>query len=67
MRFIVEKRVYLKCKIPPPPRLHEGVDKRTVYNVQTIFSKPKFLGCISLPNFLTHGAPLHVLCVREFR
>ena len=24
MRFIVEKRVYLKCKIPPPPAYMKG-------------------------------------------
>ena len=32
------------------PSLHEGVDKRT--DVQTIFSEPKFLGCIDNQIFL---------------
>ena len=32
-----------------------------MYPVRRIFSEPKFLGCIDLPNFLTHGAPLHAL------
>ena len=33
--------------------------------VPTIFSEPQFLGCIDLPNFLTHVAPLHALRVLE--
>ena len=35
------------------------------YPVRTIFSEPKFLGCIDLPSFLTHGAPLHALRALE--
>ena len=35
------------------------------YPVRTIFSEPKFLGCIDLPNFLTHVAPLHALRALE--
>ena len=34
-------------------------------DVRTIFSEPKFLGCIDLPKFLTHGAPLHALRALE--
>ena len=37
------------------------------YSVRTIFSEPKFFGCIDLPNFLTHGAPLRSLRARELR
>ena len=33
--------------------------------VRTIFSEPKFLGCIDLPSFLTHVAPLHALRALE--
>ena len=36
-----------------------------MYPVRTIFSEPKFLGCIDLPNFLTHVAPLHALRALE--
>ena len=31
------------------------------------FSEPKFFGSVDLPNFLTHGAPLRALRVRELR
>ena len=33
--------------------------------VRTILSEPQFLGCIDLPNFLTHVAPLHALRALE--
>ena len=35
--------------------------------VRTIFPEQKFFGCIDLPNFSTHGAPLRALGAREFR
>ena len=41
------------------PGLHEGVDVRTY--VRTIFSEPKFLGCIDNQILLPFGAPLRVL------
>ena len=47
-----------------PAYMEEWTYGRT-HSVRTIFSEPKFLGCIDLPKFLTHGAPLHALRARE--
>ena len=43
-----------------PPYMKGWTYVRT-YSVWTIFSEPKFFGCVDLPNFLTHGAPLRAL------
>ena len=49
MRFTAETRGYLKYH----PGLHEGVNVRT-----DDFLRTKISWMYSLPNFLTHGAPL---------
>ena len=40
------------------PAYMKGWKYVRTYSVRTVFSEPKFFGCIDLPNFLTHGAPL---------
>ena len=47
------------------PAYMKGWTNGRTYPVRTIFSEPKFLGCIDLPNLLTHDALLHALCARE--
>ena len=49
MRFTAETRGYLKCKISPRLTSRGG---RTYWRVRTIFSEPKFLGCIDNQVFL---------------
>ena len=71
-RFTAETRGYLKCKISPRLTGRGGATyERTPSgahqiwwapdSVWTIFSESKFFGCVDLPNFLTHGAPLRAL------
>ena len=49
MRFTAETRGYLKCKISPRLIRMGG---RTYGRLRTIFSEPKFLGCIDNQFFL---------------
>ena len=66
-RFTAETRGYVvEMQNFTPPYMKGWTYVRT-YSVWTIFSEPKFFGCIDLPNFLTHGAPLRALRVRELR
>ena len=54
-RFTAETRGYLKCEISSPAYMNGWTYART------IFSEPKFLGCIDSQIFLPLGAPLRVL------
>ena len=60
MRFAVKTRECLKCKFHPG--LHEGVDVRT-----DDFLRTKISWMHSLPNYLTHGAPLRAFRAQELR
>ena len=55
-RFTAETRGCLKCKISSRLTWRgRSTYGRTLYG--RLSQKSKFLGCIDLPNFLTHGAP----------
>ena len=47
------------------PAYMKGWTYGRAYSVRTISTEPKFLGCIDLPKFLTHGSPLHALRASE--
>jgi len=47
------------------PAYMKGWTYGRTYSIRTIFSEPKFLGCIDLPKCLTNSAPLHALRARE--